>query len=102
MVTVKVKFYGAITGLLDSDHADFHLPDDSTVADLLQAMGETYGANFARKVLHRQGGLLGHVKMFLEDNPIDNAKLDLPIKTDSNATQVTIFIVPQMEGGNCQ
>jgi molybdopterin converting factor small subunit len=100
MVKVKVKFFGVVRGLTDGPSTVVEMDDDATLADLLKELHKKYGKAFYDGVLCESNGLKGHVKVFLNDEEIDNRRLAATkVVVAGAAAEAMLYVVPSTAGG---
>lgn len=92
---MKVTFYATLREVVGGKSADFPVPEDATVRDLLNEMIRQYPL-IGRELLNEQGDLYPHVHFFINgrDAPYLENGLDTYLKPDD---QVTVF--PAVGGG---
>ncbi|MDO8691817.1 MAG: MoaD/ThiS family protein [Dehalococcoidia bacterium] len=100
MVKVKAKYYGVIKDLIKAPTAEFELPDDATMSDLLALMEQRYGQEFALRVLDDRIGVRSYVKLFLNDEEVDSSAIGTTrLGKAGPDAEATLFIMPSSTGG---
>ncbi len=100
MIRIKVKFYGVIKDIIKEPAAEFEMPDGATMADLLDVMRLRYGDAFAQRVLDERIGVRTYVKLFLNDEEVDNdAVSSTRLSTTSDRAEATVYVMPSSTGG---
>ena len=77
---------------------DLDLPPDVTGEALLQCLADRYGARFQRKALRPSGGLRAEVRLFVDDEAVEDLALPLGHKLSRDA-EVTIVLLAPLIGG---
>lgn len=68
------------------------LPDDLTVAGLLECLAERYGATFRRRTLAPSGQVRSGVRVFVDDELVEsNASLTSVLRPDSKVALVVLM-----------
>lgn len=100
MIQVKVKYYGVIRDVTRAPAAEFQLPDDATLSDLLDQMRQRYGQDFAERVLDHRIGVRSYVKLFLNDEEVGaNALKTTKLSTGGPSPEATLYVMPGSTGG---
>ncbi len=101
MVKVKAKYYGVVKDIIKAPTAEFELPDDATMGDLLAAMAQRYGREFAQRVLDDRIGVRSYVKLFLNDEEIEGSAIGTTrLGIGGPDAEATLFIMPSSTGGS--
>ena len=92
---MKVTFFATLRQIVGGRSAEFDLPENATVRELLDEMIRVYPA-LRQELLNEQGELYPHVHYFINgrDAPYLNEGLDTPLKADDI---ITVF--PAVGGG---
>ncbi len=100
MATIKVKFHGVIRDITGGPTTEVELSDDATVMDLLKTLHEKYGQAFYDRVLDEALGVRTYVRLFLNDEELDNNALaSTKLVTDGVAADAMLYVMPAMTGG---
>ncbi len=100
MISIKVKFYGVIKDIIKEPAAEFELEDGATMSDLLDLMRRKYGDEFAQRVLDDRIGVRTYVKLFLNDEEVDNASVSSTKLSAAGASAAaTLYVMPSSTGG---
>jgi molybdopterin synthase sulfur carrier subunit len=93
---MKVTFFATLRQIVGGRSAEFSLPENATVRQLLDEMIRVYPA-LRQELLNEQGELYPHVHYFINgrDAPYLNEGLDTPLKQDDI---ITVF--PAVGGGS--
>lgn len=98
MPHLKVKFYGLLTDVVNEPECDVSLPDDATGRTLIQALNGKYGDQLANRLLDHQGNLMGYVRIFVNQQEVNDLEERLKIASDET-TEAMIYVFSAMEGG---
>ena len=82
MVPVRVKFYGTIKNVIKDTDLRIELQDGATVRDLLAYLTERFGSAFSTRVLDSKGRMQSYVRMFVNENDVDNDSLSTSLQAD--------------------
>lgn len=100
MPNVSVKFYGFLRSVVHETSTELSISEGSTVADLMQVLGERYGERFKQQVLTRQGGFQDYVRVFVDDDLLEDGKLDATLEARAGGnTRVVVYLLPAEIGG---
>ena|SRR3972149_5736352 len=101
MLSVKVKLYGAIKDMVDDGEAEFFLPPQAKVRDLVASLVGRYGSKFAARFLTSEGRVQSYVRMFVNGtDAVDEGSLETALENgNGGATQVVVYIVPSYAAG---
>lgn len=100
MAIVKVKFFGVIRDVTGSLTAEIEVKDDATVEDLVVELRKKYGPAFADRVLDGAIGIRNYVKLFLNNEEVDNKYLGTTkLMIGGSLAEATIFVMPATAGG---
>jgi len=101
LTRVKVNFYGLIKDVVDKRSDEVELPAGASVEDLLQLLVRQHGERFRNRVLTKEGQLQRSVKLVVNNEQIDPARLDFSLTSnrDSSSAEVTVLIFPPVFGG---
>ncbi len=95
VVTVKLKFVGGLSSILDKREDEVSVPKGTTVKQLLNVLGTRYGEAFRNRIWSLQGGLSSDCRVFLGQDDITNSGLDTEVKSGG----ITLFFLQGMAGG---
>ncbi len=95
---MKVTFFATLRQIVGGRTAEFDLPEDATVGQLLDEMIRVYPA-LRQELLNEQGELYPHVHYFINGRDVQylDGGMDTPLKPDDI---ITVF--PAVGGGSVQ
>ncbi len=100
MTKVKVKFHGVIRDITHAPTTEIELKDGATVKDLLDNLHQKYGRDFYDRVLDDMVGVRTYVRLFLNNEEVDNTKLDTTkVVVDGSAAEAMLYVMPASTGG---
>ncbi len=100
MATVKVKFHGVIRDITRTPMTEIEVDDNATVMDLLSALHQKYGQPFHDRVLDDALGVRTYVRLFLNDEELDNRALAATNLVNGGvAAEAILYVMPAMTGG---
>ncbi len=97
-VSVKFTFYGMVKDIVGETSAAMTLPQGATLGELMQALTRRYGQGFAERVLRSDGAPQGYVRLFIDDDPVDNFDMNTEL-ISGDTREVTVLILPVAMGG---
>jgi molybdopterin converting factor small subunit len=97
-VSIRFTFYGAVKDVVGESNAEVMVPQGATLRQLLQALTQRYGQEFAAQVLRSDGGPQGYVRLFIGDEAVDNFDMDTGL-ISGDTREVTVLILPTAMGG---
>ncbi|MFI5394625.1 MAG: MoaD/ThiS family protein [Candidatus Binatia bacterium] len=77
---------------------DLDLPADVTGQGLLQCLADRYGSSFQRKALKLTGELRAEVRLFVDDDPVEDLAVRIGDKL-SRGAEVSIVLLAPLIGG---
>ena len=98
MPYLKVKFYGLVTDVVNESESDMYIPEDATGRQLIQSLTDKYGPKIANRLLDHQGNLMGYVRIFVNQQEVNDLEERLKIASDET-TEAMIYVFSAMEGG---
>ena len=97
---VKVKYHGVIRDITGGSTAEFDVPDDASVSDLLGHMREQYGQAFEDRVLDDRMGIQTYILIFLNNEEVDQKALSTTrLSTGGEGAEATLYVLPGSTGG---
>lgn len=98
MPHLKVKFYGLVTDVVNESESDIYIPGDATGRQLIQSLKDKYGPKLANRLLDHQGNLMGYVRIFVNQQEVNDLEERLKISLDE-ITEAMIYVFSALEGG---
>lgn len=77
---------------------DLDLPQDVTGHALLQCLGARYGARFQRRALKPTGALRAEVRLFVDDDPIEDLDVEIGDRLRRGAEVSIVWLAPLIGG----
>lgn len=95
---VPVKFLGFLQRLTGTREGCLEMDEGATVADLLNALADRYGPEFAQAIFRVPGEFHTHLRVFLDEE--EAAPHDRLMAEGADPAAVRVLIVPGFEGGS--
>jgi len=92
---VTVKFFTTLREIVGKPQEQIVLSEAGTVTDLLQQLGERYGARFTRHVYDEQGSVREHLHFLINGKSITTMR---GLKTKLRQNDI-LAILPPVGGG---
>ena len=77
---------------------ELDLPEEVTGQALLQCLADRYGQRLQRKALKTTGGLRAEVRLFVDDDPLEDLAVPIGDKL-SRGAEVSIVLLAPLIGG---
>ena|SRR3989304_6632317 len=100
MLKVKVRFFGVIRDVTGGQTTEVEVGDDASIMDLVKQLHQQYGRAFYDRVMDEALGVRSYVKLFLNNEEVDNSKLaTTKLVRDGAAAEAMIYVMPASTGG---
>lgn len=98
-LAVTVRFYGIIRDVVDGPQVEVHLPQGSTVIDLIRSLADKYGEKFVERVMNSHGGLKTYVRVFVNNREMNSSSLAARLVTEGESAEALVYVLPATTGG---